>query len=141
MASRMLAIALLPARYNLLPWELSELDYQQRVARACGPSRRLIYDTKYKIQRRIAPWRWSRWPADPRNELEKAMHVNEQSRTSLRASLQRAGFADVNVTHGEWIYTDFVPSPKAARTYSRLGRFHATEAFGRANIFAEASNP
>ncbi len=102
---------------------------------------RLLYDVTYRLQRSLVPWRWKTWPADPRNELERLMHVNEQSRSSLRRSLQNAGFNDIAVTHGEWIYTDFVPDEGAKRIYGRLARYRITEAYGRANILAHATNP
>ena len=98
---------------------------------------RLIYDVTYRLQRRLVPGRARRWPADPRVELERLMHVNEQTRRSLRASLRRAGFSDVRASHGEWIHDAFVPDERARRLYRRLARMRPTRALGAADLWAE----
>lgn len=97
-----------------------------------------LYNVTYRSQRWSRPTRWRRWPADPRLEVERLMHVNEQSRRGLRRSLRRAGFAAVNVEAGEWIYTDFVPDEPARRLYHRLARFPPTRSLGASNLFAAA---
>lgn len=101
---------------------------------------RLIYVT-YWVQRGIAPWRWRRWPADPRNERQHEMHVNEQSPGELRRALRRAGFETIEFWLGEWVYTGFVPDRRAKRTYHRLARAGPLRQFGVANLFARGVRP
>ena len=99
---------------------------------------RLVYDVTYRLQRLTRRSRRRSWPADPRHDLERLMHVNEQTRRSLLHFLQRAGFPTAEVTHGEWIYEDFVPEEKAKTLYHRLSRFRLTAALGRGDLWAEA---
>ena len=100
---------------------------------------RTIYEVTYRLQRLLAPWRWRNWPADPRNDWERAMHVNEQTVTRLRRALARH-FDDVSVHLGDWIYTDHVPSERAVRTYYRLARLPSPfDRLGRGNLWARAS--
>ena len=82
---------------------------------------RTIYEITYRIQRGLLPRRRRSWPADPRNDFEHAMHVNEQSRRSLRRMLTGAGFASVDVRHGRWVFDAFVPDERrdASTTASR----------------------
>jgi cyclopropane fatty-acyl-phospholipid synthase-like methyltransferase len=99
---------------------------------------RTIYEVTYRLQRLLAPWRLRSWPADPRKELERLMHVNEQTVTTLRRAL-RKHFDDVNVWLGDWIYTDHVPSKRAIRTYRRLATLPGPiDRLGRGNLWAEA---
>ncbi|MGI8632860.1 MAG: methyltransferase domain-containing protein [Solirubrobacterales bacterium] len=103
---------------------------------------RLVYDVTYCIQRMVAPWRLWRWPADPRNEHERTMHVNEQTQGSLGKALRTAGFDPVEVWLGWWIYTGFVPSTRAGRTYHRLARLgRGLDRFGVADLYARARAP
>ncbi|MGH2760932.1 MAG: SAM-dependent methyltransferase [Actinomycetota bacterium] len=103
---------------------------------------RLIYDVTYRVQRLLRPGRRRSWPKDPRlHHYEHVMHVNEQTRSSLRRYLRRAGFHPVRVWLGEWIYTDFVPDERARRLYARLAATPFTKRFGTADLFAEGSRP
>lgn len=99
---------------------------------------RLIYDVTYRLQRHLVPGRSSRWPRDPRVELEWLMHVNEQTRRSLAASLRRAGFAGVAVTHGEWIHDAFVPDERPRRLLRRLASHRLTRPLGAVDLWGEA---
>jgi len=99
---------------------------------------RSIYEITYRWQRRLVPGRRRTWPADPRQtELERTMHVNEQSVSSLRAALRRAGFVDVHVSLGKWIFTDFVPEDRAKRLYRRLAKLGPLARLGVANVWGE----
>lgn len=101
---------------------------------------RLIYDATYRWLRRLWP-RGRRWPADPRNEFEHAMHVGELSARQLEAALVTAGFADVDVRHGELVYFAFVPSRIAQRLLGALDRVPALRRLTRANLLATATRP
>ncbi len=101
---------------------------------------RLIYDVTYRLMRLAVPDRRRRWPADPRGELERTMHVNEQTRGSLRRALRTAGFARVRVGYGELIHDAIVPEADAgARTLvHRLAAHRPTRPLGRADLWASA---
>lgn len=99
---------------------------------------RLIYDVTYRLLR-LRP-RWHGWPVDPRNELERVMHVNEQTVRSLRRALRRAGF-DADVRLGEWIRTDHIPSPAAARLHHRMARFGPLAHLAVADLWAVGTRP
>jgi ubiquinone/menaquinone biosynthesis C-methylase UbiE len=97
-----------------------------------------IYNVTYRVIRRTRP-RWTRtWPADPRNDYEHLMHVNEQNLRGLKASVARAGFKKADVHLGEWVYTDFVPSAKVQALYRRLARYRLTRSLGAANLWVFA---
>src|SRR5436190_14432123 len=81
---------------------------------------RTIYSVTYRLMR-LRPDRW-KWPSDPRNDYERAMHVNAPTVSGLRRTLQVAGFQKPAVDVGQWIYTDHIPDEKAKRTYHRLAR-------------------
>jgi hypothetical protein len=66
------------------------------------------------------------------------MHVNEQTVSSLRRGLRRAGFAAVRVSTGEWVYTDFLPDDWARRLYHRLARTRLTARLAAGDVWAEA---
>lgn len=102
---------------------------------------RLVYDVTYRLQRALWPPRWSRWPRDPRGDFERTMHVNEQTRRSLRRSLVRAGFADVRCEHGQWLHTAFVPDARAQRLYRHLARLPLTAPLGVIDLFAHGTKP
>jgi ubiquinone/menaquinone biosynthesis C-methylase UbiE len=102
---------------------------------------RLIYDVTYRLQRGVSPERRRRWPAQPRNQYELAMHVGELSARSLRRALEASGFADVQVNHGEMVYTAFVPDERAKTTYYRLAARRLTRALGIADLWAIAIRP
>jgi hypothetical protein len=63
------------------------------------------------------------------------MHVNEQTVSRLRGALRSAGFSHVDVHPGIWVYTDFLPDPRAARLYQRLARHRLTAQFGVSNLW------
>ena len=100
---------------------------------------RTVYDLTYRVQRLAVPGRRRSWPADPRVELERVMHVNEQTRTSLTRALRNAGFSGVAVERGEWIHDRFVPDERARRLYHRLARHKLTGWLGIADLWAEAT--
>jgi ubiquinone/menaquinone biosynthesis C-methylase UbiE len=102
---------------------------------------RTIYNVTYRIQRLAVPGRRRRWPADPRNDYEHRMHVNEQTRRSLRLGLRSAGFEAVSVDYGAWVWDGMVPDEGARRLYRHLARFPVTKAFGVADLWAEATKP
>lgn len=102
---------------------------------------RLIYDVTYRVQRAVWPPRWTRWPAQPRTEVERTMHVNEQTVRSMRRALTRAGFSEVRGHYGQWLHTSFVPSQRARRLYPWLARKRLTAPLGACDLFAEAKRP
>jgi ubiquinone/menaquinone biosynthesis C-methylase UbiE len=99
---------------------------------------RTLYAVTYRLQRALWPPRLRRWPADPRNHWEHLMHVNEQTVRGLARTLRRAGFTDVRVHPGRWIYTDFVPDERARTLYHRLAAHRPTKALGVGDIWAHA---
>ncbi|HEX4820362.1 MAG TPA: methyltransferase domain-containing protein [Acidimicrobiales bacterium] len=138
-------VAMLDVVEHLAPDELAlAVRDAHRVLRRGGrivihtmPNRE-IYSVTYRLLRQLWPG-GRRWPSDPRNDMERLMHVNEQSRGSLHAVLERAGFRNIDVAFGHWIYTDFVPSPSARRVYHWLARSNRTRRFGAGNLLATAN--
>lgn len=137
-------VTMLDVVEHLAPAELAACF--RDVARVLRPTGRLlvhtfptstIYDVTYRLQRNLLPWRRRSWPADPRNEWEHRMHVNEQSLPGLARALRAAGLTP-KVEVGNWVYTDFVPSPRARRTYHLLAKVPFTARFGVSNIWAIA---
>jgi ubiquinone/menaquinone biosynthesis C-methylase UbiE len=102
---------------------------------------RLIYEVTYRIQRSLVPSRRRRWPADPRQDEEHRMHPNEQSVGSLKRVLQEAGYEGVRVWPGRWVYTDFVPEPRARATYRRLARIPGLRRIAICDIYATGARP
>lgn len=102
---------------------------------------RTIYEVTYRLQRLSRPGRWRRWPSDPRNDYERMMHVNEQTVSSLRRVLRRAGFDPIRVELGGLVYTDFVPDDRAKRLYRILTRFPMTRRLGAGDLFAIGFRP
>jgi ubiquinone/menaquinone biosynthesis C-methylase UbiE len=100
---------------------------------------RTIYDVTYRGLRAIARLGRQHWPSDPRNDYEHRMHVNEQTRSSLRRSLETAGFASPEVRFGQWVHTDFVPSARGRALYQRLARHRVTAPLAVADLWVDAS--
>lgn len=98
----------------------------------------LVYDVTYRLQR-CRPGR-RHWPADPRVELERVMHVNEQTARSLRKAFVAAGF-ETEVCLGEWIHTDHVPDQRARRLYRLLARLGPLAHLGVADLWAVGTRP
>jgi hypothetical protein len=99
---------------------------------------RAIYTVTYRVIRAL---RGHAWPADPRNDLERRMHVNEQSLGSLRRSLRSAGFTGVRATLGHQVYDAFLPEPAARTWLHRLAAHRPTARLGRADLWAHAVAP
>lgn len=97
---------------------------------------RLVYDVTYRAHRALCFWQ--DLPADPRHSYEHRMHVNEQTRSSLRRALKRAGFERPRLWYGAWIHTTFLPDGRGVGIYHRLAKHRLTKPLGCANIFAEA---
>lgn len=97
---------------------------------------RLVYDVTYRAQRLAVPGRRKRWPADPRGPLERAMHVNEQTRGGLRRALRAAGFSAVDVRFGQLVHDAIVPEPGARTLVHRLAAHRLTRPLGRADLWA-----
>lgn len=133
---------------HLTPEELDRtLTEARRVLRPGGRvfahtmPNRLVYDITYRAHRLAMRLRGYHWPRDPRNEYEHEMHVNEQTRRSLRRTLVAAGFDPVVVEHGSWIHTTFLPDQRHGRLYRRLAAHRITRALGSADLFATAVRP
>jgi 2-polyprenyl-3-methyl-5-hydroxy-6-metoxy-1,4-benzoquinol methylase len=94
---------------------------------------RLIYDVTYRAQRVLHP----HWPRNPRHALERQMHVNEQTRGSLRRAIAAAAFTSVVVEYGEWQLDHL--DPAAGRLWRRLARFGLTRPLGACDLWATAS--
>lgn len=99
---------------------------------------RLIYDVTYRALRKWPAFR--SWPADPRNEYEHLMHVNEQTLSSLRRAFEGAGL-QAEVELGHWIYTEYLPSPRAKRVYHALARVRPLAQFGVGDLWAVGRRP
>jgi ubiquinone/menaquinone biosynthesis C-methylase UbiE len=98
---------------------------------------RTIYNTTYRALRCILG-RWRRWPRDPRSEHERLMHVNEQTLSSLRRALRRAGFIAIDVRRGQWVHVDFLPSQWTKALFHLLADRRLTRRLAIADLFATA---
>jgi cyclopropane fatty-acyl-phospholipid synthase-like methyltransferase len=94
---------------------------------------RLIDDVTYRALRWLPGYR--SWAANPRVELERVMHVNEQTVRSLRRSFERAGL-EAEVRLGQWIHTEHVPSRNAKRLHHLLARLGPLAQLGVGDIWA-----
>jgi SAM-dependent methyltransferase len=99
---------------------------------------RLIYSVTYPVLRLALGH--ARWPKDPRNHLERMMHVNEQTVRSLRRSLTAAGFA-ADVELGAWVYTDFLPGGRGRRLYELLARVRPLAQLGLGDLWGVGTRP
>jgi ubiquinone/menaquinone biosynthesis C-methylase UbiE len=102
---------------------------------------RTIYSVTYRLLRLARPRRWRTWPADPRNEYERTMHVNEQTVTTLGRSLRRAGFRPYHASLGQWVYTVHIPEERAKRVYRALARMPLLARLGVGDIWGEGVRP
>lgn len=100
-----------------------------------------IYSVTYRLLRLLRPSRWKTWPADPRNEYERTMHVNEQTVSALGRSLRRAGFRPSRASLGNWVYTVHVPEERAKRIYHRLAKIPFLARLGIGDLWGEGVRP
>jgi SAM-dependent methyltransferase len=100
---------------------------------------RTIYDVTYRGLRALARLRGQRWPADPRNDYEHRMHVNEQTRRALTGALRGAGFRAPTVDFGEWLHTDFVPSQRGRAAYRWMATHRFTKPLAIADLWVDAA--
>jgi ubiquinone/menaquinone biosynthesis C-methylase UbiE len=133
---------------HLTPAELTAALAEAR--RALRPGGRIfihtapnatVYELTYRIHRRARPGRSRRWPEDPRNAYERAMHVNEQTVGSLRRTLRQAGFDRASVKPGRWVHTDFIAEERPRRLYRALARVPGARRLAVFDLFATASRP
>ena len=94
---------------------------------------RLIYDVSYRLLRALRPG----WPADPRVDYERAMHVTEHSIGTIKRAMRRSGFERIRAWPGDFLYTDFLPGARARRLFCRLAPVPGVRRFVIADLFAE----
>jgi ubiquinone/menaquinone biosynthesis C-methylase UbiE len=133
---------------HLAPDELRQaLAEAHRVLRPGGrvfahtAPNRLVYDVTYRLQRLWWPPRLRAWPAEPRNDYELRMHINEQRLGTLRRALRASGFRQVRSELGVWVHVKFVPEQRAERLYRRLARLPGLRRFGVIELYAHGIKP
>lgn len=134
-------VTMLDVVEHLAPNELSAvLAEVRRILRPGGrllihtfPTR-TIYEVTYRTMQAVA----RNWPANPRNDYEIRMHVNEQTRRGLLLTLRAAGFTNVDVRLGDWVYLDHLPANWARGLVRHLARWRLTAALARADLLATA---
>lgn len=138
------AVAMLDVVEHLTAAELAAaLAEARRILRPGGRllihtmPNRLLYDVTYRALRLVA----RSWPADPRNDHERRMHVGEQTAGSLRGALREAGFAEIRVQRGEWIHDEFLPSHRARAWLRRAAHVAPLRPLVVANLIAGARRP
>jgi ubiquinone/menaquinone biosynthesis C-methylase UbiE len=138
-------LTLLDVVEHLTPTELAAaLTEAHRVLKPGGRvfvhtmPNRYIFTVTYRLLRALMPWRLRSWPANPRTEHERLMHVNEMTLGELSSALQSAGFTDARSWFGEWVRTDFLPQGRlASGAYNRLSRVERTKWLAVADLWAE----
>ncbi|HWB68041.1 MAG TPA: methyltransferase domain-containing protein [Mycobacteriales bacterium] len=100
---------------------------------------RTIYDVTYRMLRATSRGRRQSWPADPRNDYEHRMHVNEQTRRGLRQALRRSGFRRPTVRYGQWVYVDHLPSERVQALVRRLAGHRVAAPLAVADLWVEAT--
>ena len=138
-------VTLLDVVEHLSPSELAAtLTEARRLLRPGGrvfihtmPTRD-IYDVTYRWLRRLWPG-GRKWPQEPRTEDERVMHVNEQTVSSLQSTLAAAGFRDIDVKVGDWVFTDYVPSRSAKYVYHALHWLRPLRRYGACNLLGLAT--
>jgi ubiquinone/menaquinone biosynthesis C-methylase UbiE len=141
-------VTMLDVVEHLAPAELAgALTQAHRILRPGGrvfihtlPTRTL-YDVTYRWQRQLRASRRRTWPADPRNDYERQMHVNEQTLRSLRRSIRDAGFTSVDVRPGAWVHTEHIPDQPARRVYHRAAKIPLLQRLVVADLWATGVRP
>lgn len=138
-------VTLLDVVEHLAPAELARtLDEARRILR---PGARLfihsfpnrtIYEVTYRCQRLLTRRRRRTWPRDPRREVERQMHVNEQTVASLSRALRAAELERTRAWAGPGAWVGFVPDERARTLYHRLAAHPATARLGACDVWGEA---
>lgn len=95
---------------------------------------RTFYEVTYKLHRRVARLFGQKLALDPRNEHEILMHVNEQTVSSLRGVLKRAGLVAIDAHVGNFLYLDIFPNGR--RLYRKARRIPGLRRLVIADLYA-----